>query len=1072
VPTKDKMTIADRTHRNRLPLLAAQQGAWFSQLLAPDSPALNVGEYVELVGELDQRAFRRALASTLSETDALNVEFGEDDGQFYQRMRSEAPPWASVINFDAHRRPREAAMEWMRADVDGPVDITRGAAFSDALLRIDDGTWFWYRRYHQIVLDGFGWSLFARRVAETYTSLTVDASTPPSVFGRLADVVQEESDYQNSNDYACDELFWSERRAALINPFHIVGSAPLEGTAERQTVAIPSEVEAQLLTLARTCNVRVSRLLVALVALYLHRHTGEREFTIALPVTGRMTPLTRCTPCKLSNVLPLGISIRHDASLSEFASEVARDIDALVAHQRYRGEDIRRQISLPSDAGRYFGPIVNINRFSYDLAFGNIAGVAHNVTSGPVEDLGVILFDRRDTRGMQVLLECPRDSGPFDGADSAIARFVTFLASAGAGDGRTPTSRISVLGGAERRRLLVDWNDSAVVFGAVGCLHELFVEQARTSPEAVAVVSDGGSLTYGELDRLSMRLASLLQSHGVAADVPVGIWMDRSAEMVVGLLAVLRAGGAYVPLDPELPESRVAQILSDARAPVLLTDGGSGGRCASADVVSIVVDLVALRERADVSLGPSVAVDNLVSIYYTSGSTGAPKGVASTHRGWVNQMSAMQRRYGLVAGERVLQKTVLSFDDAACEIFWPLMVGGIIAILPGGLQRDPRAIVRAAIAHRVSVLQFVPSMLGLFLEELGDEEVEGLRDLRHVISSGERLSPELVELFFQRLGSSRCELHNQWGATEVSIDSTAHTCELSDALAREVSIGSPIANNQVYVLDPDLEPVPVGVPGGLYLGGVGLARCYLGDPIRTAMAFIPDPFGDGDRLYRTGDRGMRGVAGQLVFQGRADYQVKIRGIRIEPGEIEHALRQHPGVSDAVVVKWEPSPGDHRLAAYVVASDSMPAPDELSGFLTDCLPAYMVPTIFIDLDVLPLTPSGKLDRRRLPTPWHQDRRQGTRELPATETELLVAEIWSDVLSIPSIDIRDNFFSLGGHSLLATQAISRLRRALETDIPLSLLFNNPTIARMARALNELLAPLSFPIGDHAPQPGRSR
>jgi amino acid adenylation domain-containing protein len=456
-----------------------------------------------------------------------------------------------------------------------------------------------------------------------------------------------------------------------------------------------------------------------------------------------------------------------------------------------------------------------------------------------------------------------------------------------------------------------------------------------------------------------------------------------------------------------------------------------------------------------VDLPGDIDPDDLASVYFTSGSTGTPKGVASTHRGWVNRMWWMHRQHGLATGDGVLHKTVLSFDDSAVELFWPLMVGGRVVVLDPGLHRDPRAILRAAIAHRVSVIQFVPSILALFLEELDDAAVAALDRLRHVISSGEALRPELVARFHQRL---RCQLHNQWGPTEASIDATWHRCEPADAESPTVPIGRPLSNYQVHVLDAAMRPVPPGVEGELYVGGVGLARCYWNDPAKTAAAFVPDVFRPGARLYRTGDRGVRQSDGTLLFRGRTDHQLKIRGIRVEPGEIERVLGEHPEVGDVLVHKWEPTPGDQRLAGYVVpAGTSRPEPEALRRFLTDRLPPYMVPSQLLVLPELPLTASGKVDRNRLPVPQSDLAGRAvepTGRPPRTESELLVAQVWADFLD--AADAEADFFQLGGHSLLATRIVSRLRRVLDLELPLVLLFEHPTIAGLAAAVErELLA-----------------
>ncbi|MET7834679.1 non-ribosomal peptide synthetase [Micromonospora sediminicola] len=575
-------------------------------------------------------------------------------------------------------------------------------------------------------------------------------------------------------------------------------------------------------------------------------------------------------------------------------------------------------------------------------------------------------------------------------------------------------------------------------------LHELVRAQADRTPEAVAVEAGSQRIRYRELDLAARGFARTLVDRGVAARSPVGVWCDRGPNLLVALLGVLHAGAAFVPLDPDLPPARVRTMLAEAGAEHCVVDVPPCGPLDGLDV-----EVIAVTGEAGDPLTVPVDPDDLVSIYYTSGSTGKPKGVANPHRGWVNRMRWMQQRHRLRPGEGVLHKTVLSFDDSAVELFWPLIVGGRVVMLERGLHRDPRAIARTATAHEVSVLQFVPSMLALFLEEVAGSPPPALRT---VVSSGEALRPDLVRRFHEVFRDADCSLHNQWGPTEASIDATIHTCSPEDAALPVIPIGRPLTNYRVHVLDEAGMPVPAGVEGELYVGGIGLARCYWNDPAKTAEAFLPDPAVPGERLYRTGDRAVRGPDGALVFLGRRDHQVKIRGNRVELGEIERTLVEHVDLTDAVVTVFEAQPGDKQLIAYVVGRDGTVDTEAVRQFLTERLPGYMLPARLIALPGLPLTASGKVDRNRLPTPSAEVATTG--RAPRGESELLVAEAWGQFL--PATDAEADFFELGGHSLLATRVISVLRRALDLDLPLVLLFDNPTIAGLALAVErELLS-----------------
>jgi amino acid adenylation domain-containing protein len=600
-------------------------------------------------------------------------------------------------------------------------------------------------------------------------------------------------------------------------------------------------------------------------------------------------------------------------------------------------------------------------------------------------------------------------------------------------------------------------------------LDQLIATQATDTPTAVAVIDDERRLTYVDLLARADRLAAALRVHGVRPDDPVAVMVDRSVDLAVAVLGVLRAGGAYVPIEPETPPARVAAILAGARATVCVVDPGRRAAVAAAGHSALTPDATLDGDVAggDIGAGDIGAgdvgggdvggrhPDQLCAVYFTSGSTGRPKGVACTHRGWVNRMAWMQHRYSLRRGETVLHKTTLTFDDAAVELLWPLMAGGRVAMLAPGAHRDPRAIIAAAAASDSVHLQFVPSMLDLFLTELGGRGVAALPHLRSVLCSGEALRPDLVRRFVERFGD-RVSLENTWGATEVSIDSTYHTCRVEDGAAAvgSVCVGTPMTGNHVYVLDPAQRRVPDGDLGELCIGGVGLARGYLGDPRRTAAAFVPDPWRPGARLYRTGDRGLRRPDGGLMFVDRVDHQVKIRGVRIELGEVETTLRGLADIRDAAAIAVDTGTGDKQLAAFVVGTGC--TADGIRAGLRDVLPSYAVPTFVTVLDALPLHTNGKIDRTALAAlPLAADLDDTAYVAPRTITEEAVADIWAAVLGGPKVSVTQDFFAAGGHSLLAVRLLSRLREAFGLDLPLKLIFEYPTVAAAAERLEELVA-----------------
>jgi amino acid adenylation domain-containing protein len=610
--------------------------------------------------------------------------------------------------------------------------------------------------------------------------------------------------------------------------------------------------------------------------------------------------------------------------------------------------------------------------------------------------------------------------------------------------------RACLLAPKEQRRLLSEWNETAGDYPSGKCLHELFEEQAARTPEAAAVLGGEWQLSYAELDARANQVARHLRALGVGAESRVGVFLERSAEMVVALLGVLKAGGAYVPLDPAYPQERLAFMLEDAQVTVLLSEGrlAEGLPPHTARLVRLDADREAIERESAEPLSGVVAPENLVYVIYTSGSTGRPKGVMVTHRGVVNCVWWMQRTYGLTARDRALFKTPLGFDASVWELFWPLAVGASLFVARPGGQKDTAYLARCVAAHDITTLYFVPSMLSVFLDERGLEE---LRTVRQVICGGESIAPETVERFHARLSA---ELHHSYGPTETSIGSAEWTCERQGE-RQIIPIGRPLANTQIYLLDAHMQPVPVGAPGEMYIGGTGVARGYLYRPELTAERFVPDPFSaePGARLYKTGDLARHLPDGLIEFLGRVDHQVKLRGLRIELGEIEAVLAEQEEVKEAVVLAREDKPGDKRLVAYAVASGGeRPTHGELAARLRSKLPDYMVPSAFVWLDAWPLMANGKVDRRRLPAPGEARPELETAYVaPRSELERLVAGVWQQVLQVERVGMHDNFFDLGGHSLRMLQVNGKLREALGREVSMVDMFQYPTVSALAEYLS---------------------
>ncbi|ABA23460.1 Amino acid adenylation [Trichormus variabilis ATCC 29413] len=598
------------------------------------------------------------------------------------------------------------------------------------------------------------------------------------------------------------------------------------------------------------------------------------------------------------------------------------------------------------------------------------------------------------------------------------------------------------------RKLLVEWNATHRDYDLSQSLHELIVAQVERTPEAIAVTFDKQQLTYQELNHKANQLGHYLQTLGVQPETLVGVCLERSLEMVICLLGILKAGGAYVPIDPEYPQERIAYMLEDSQVKVLLTQEKLLNQIPHHQAQTICVDREweKISTQANTNPKSNIKTDNLAYVIYTSGSTGKPKGAMNTHKGICNRLLWMQEAYQIDSTDSILQKTPFSFDVSVWEFFWTLLTGARLVIAKPGGHKDSAYLIDLITQEQITTLHFVPSMLQVFLQ---NRHVSKCSSLKRVICSGEALSIDLQNRFFQHL---QCELHNLYGPTEAAIDVTFWQCR-KDSNLKSVPIGRPIANTQIYILDADLQPVNIGVTGEIYIGGVGVARGYLNKEELTKEKFIINPFPNSEfkRLYKTGDLARYLPDGNIEYLGRTDYQVKIRGYRIEIGEIENVLSSHPQVREAVVIARDDNAQEKQIIAYITYNSIKPQLDNLRDFLKARLPDFMIPAAFVMLEHLPLTPSGKVDRKALPKPdLFNYSEHNSYVAPRNEVEEKLVQIWSNILHLPKVGVTENFFAIGGNSLKALHLISQIEELFAKEISLATLLTNPVIADLAKVI----------------------
>ncbi len=1030
-----------------VPLSSAQLGIWFAQRLNPSSAAYNIGEYIEIRGAINPALFERALRQVVAESEALRIRLTEHDGEPRQIIEA-SPAWLlPTIDLSSKADPRSAAEAWMQADLARAVDLMRGPLFGFALFKASNALFFWYARYHHIVIDGYAMWLVARRVADVYTRLSSGQSANEGAFGPLAVLLDGDRTYRASDDYAKDRRFWSLALADDLQTVSLGGHrrAKSDGFI-RQTGHLDEAHVERLRAMARQAGTKLPQLLGAATAIFLHQLTGERDIALGLPVSGR-DGAARHVPGMVSNVLPLHLSIHPAMTVGQVLGQAATQIRQRLQHQRYQLADLRRDVGRVDNDGSLYGVSANIMRFDHDFQFSGHQALVHNLSLGPVEDLAIAFYDHFQSGPLRVDFDA--NAALHTSADTADRqqRFLRLLSSITSLD--IAIGDLGLLEGSERRVLLEDWNATARAVPAA-TLPELFAAQAGATPDAVAVVFEDRALSYAALDAHANRLAHQLRGLGVGPESVVGLLVDRSLEMVIGLLGILKAGGAYLPLDPAYPVERLAFMLEDASCGVLVSQqgvldrlpglwrGGAGGGSdggrhdGGRHLVRLDADWGAIALQPAQPPALTLEPAHPAYVIYTSGSTGAPKGVVVEHGGIPNLAAAQIDRFAITSESRVLQFASQSFDAAVSEIATALLSGATL-VVPSPEQRGGEALTELIRTQNVTHATLPPVLLPDLPEDL---------PLQTLVVAGEAVSADEAQRW-----SKQRRMINAYGPTEATVCAT-----MSEALsgAGTAPIGSPIWNTRIYVLGSGLGPVPVGVVGELYIGGLGVARGYLGRFGLTAERFVADPYGGpGSRMYRTGDLGRWRPDGVLEFVGRADAQLKLRGYRIEPGEIEAALCAVAGVSQAAVVAREDGAGQRRLVGYVVgAAGCALEVGALRSAVAGRLPDHMVPSSIVVLDRLPLTPNGKLDRRALPAPELSG--AGLRRLPRTPQEAILCGLFAEVLGVAGVGIDDNFFELGGHSLLATRLLSRVRSSLDVELSIRSLFEAPSVAGVARLL----------------------
>jgi amino acid adenylation domain-containing protein len=1069
--TQEKRALLEQLLREKaakpksFPVSFAQQRLWILNQLLPDSPVYNVSTAVLLSGPLDIGALERTFTEIIRRHQSLRTTFTTVDADPAQIVHPAQPVTLSVQDLsdlpDKAREAKTRRLVYQEARL--PFDLSKDPLLRHSLLRLGDEQHVLLLTMHHIVSDGWSMGVLQREVTALYDAFANGEASPlPELEIQYADYTVWQREWMQGQ--VLDELlaYWKQQLLGAPSVLELPTDNPRPRIPSYNGAAEPFILSRALTErLKQVCQHEEVTLFMTLLAAFqvlLMRYSGETEIVVGTPVANRTRGETEGLIGFFVNTLALRVSLEGDLTWRELLRRVKEVAVGAFAHQELPFEKLVEELQ----------PVRDI---SHQPLFQVMLVLQNASSQEPVRLRGLELYGlgvETRTAKFDLTLSLEESSDELYGnieyntdlfAAETIRRLAEHyerLVDSLVSDREQPLRQVQLLSASERQQILYDWNQTRTYEQEV-CIHELFEKQVRLRPESVAVVYEDEALSYQELEGRANQVAHYLQQRGVGPETIVGVCLERSLEMVVGLLGVLKAGGAYVPLDPAYPASRLSFMMADAQVGVVLTQAELRSRLPAHEgaVVCLDSEWSQIAEQSAERPRRRVRTENAAYVIYTSGSTGQPKGVLVTHANVARLMAATEEWFNFDERDVWTMFHSYAFDFSVWELWGALGYGGRLVIIPQLLSRTPEGFYQLLVKEQVTVLNQTPSafrQLVVAEESMGSAEQ---LQLRVVIFGGEALETSSLQPWMERHGEEQPRLVNMYGITETTVHVTYHPVEMAEVAAGGWSrIGRAIGDLKVYVLDGEMEPVTVGVNGEMYVGGAGVARNYVNRAELTAERFVPDPYGRkaGRRLYRTGDVGRYRADGELEYIGRRDEQVKVRGYRIELGEIEAVLRGHEGVSEATVVVREDVVGDKRLVAYVtVERDAAGAAINevtLWDYLKERLPEYMVPGAFVQLAEMPLTPNGKVDRRALPEYSRMsDEIARAFVAPRNLTEETIANIFAQVLGVEKVGIHDNFFMLGGHSLLATRVISKIRQAFQMEAPLRLIFEAPTVAGLA-------------------------
>ncbi|NIM96109.1 MAG: amino acid adenylation domain-containing protein [Anaerolineales bacterium] len=1049
-------------------LTGTQRMIWAGSKLRPAVPLFNLAYTFNFKKELNSKRFREAFQLLIDHSDALRTTIYEVDGIPQQRVLEQLSFDLEVIDFSHEKNPSEAVNEWVEGRSRTNLRLSK-QLFDTALLKLSDGEWAWYLNLHHIIVDNLSVELIFNYLQEIYSGLSEDENADRFSLPQFQDYIEFERAYRYSEEYRVAASYWNQKFSTKLEPLGLYGDPMPQRSTQitRQSLNLGIARTDRLKQLSlnegffhKSAHASLHNMLIAILAAYLYRVSGTRDIGIATSFHNRSTSEQKATIGLFMEILPYRISIDEGETFHSLIRKVNMEGSETLKHRHFPFQNPRHE--------KAYDVALNYHVPTFKTFLDAPVTFMRHHTGHEEDVMTIHVHDYSAIGSLTFNFDLNCDVFDEENRNRVIDHFEEVV------DGilkkpYAPLDNIDLLTPSEKQKVIFDFNDTQVDFPQRATIHQLFEDQVKKTAQHVALISGDQSISYEQLNNRANQVAHYLRSKGVGPDTIVGIYLYRSIEMMIGILGILKAGGAYLPFDPDLPVDRLNSMVSDARAAILLTQENLKDNLTNdqAEVIALDSQWEVFSDESEANLDPAAEPDNLAYIIYTSGSTGKPKGVLVEHRSLVNFAEWAKRDWKLGPGDRVLQFASIGWDTSVEEIFPTLASGATLVLRPPGMIDSYERFLDKCRSLELSVLSLPTAFWHDLTEAIVHDDLSIPPRIRLVNFGGEKPSRHRV-FQWQEHVRSNIRLVNTYGLTEATAITTQFDILQPDSqhlLHSVVPIGTPISNVQAYILDSESRVVPIGIPGELCVGGVGLARGYLNRPELTTEKFTPNhlPGTPGDMIFRTGDLARHLHDGSIEFIGRKDRQVKVRGYRIELGEIEASLLQHSGVRDVVVLAYDEKDDNGEgqvrskfLAAYILAQPDY-SPDlsasELRAHLRDSLPEFMIPATFTFMETFPLTPSGKIDRLALPFPeeWGTDvTRPYTAPRDTLEREL--TKVWEDTLGIHPIGVQDNFFELGGHSLLAVRLFAAIEKQSGKTLPLITMFESPTIAGQAELFRE--------------------